>query len=230
MPSSKTTFGQVRPGIVSAAWNRRESAALGLEVLLAALDDHVVRRLADDVLRAVGGRPEHAHRVVVRQHDVLDRLVGDGADLPLTSRAITRRRLGVDDHHRVVADHDPGVRIAFRRERVGLLADSAERWPSSPPCPPAKRRLVPWSISPACLLFYENESSLLFVVFGAVTGADGDLEGVTVALHAQGHHRARRATSPQPLVEMADVVEPVAVPRLQDVAALQAGTVGWAAP
>ena len=105
----------------------REALNLGLVVLCAALDDHLARRLAaDDVLRLVGGGAQHAHGMIVRQHDVLDRLVGDAADALDHALRHLGRRLGVDHHDRVVAHHDTGVGIPFRREGIGMFGKTAE--------------------------------------------------------------------------------------------------------
>jgi hypothetical protein len=79
---------QRRPGQAGHAFGiaeqAREAVHLGLHVLLAALDDQLVRALAgDDLGRAfgrIGAGAQHAHRVVVREQHVLDRLVADGAD------------------------------------------------------------------------------------------------------------------------------------------------------
>ena len=58
----------------------------------------------DDVFGPVGAGAEHAHRVVVTEHDVLDRLVGDFADAADDVLRHRRRGLRVDHDHRVVAD------------------------------------------------------------------------------------------------------------------------------
>ena len=62
-----------------------------------------------------------------------------------------------------------------------------------------------------------------------VAGSHRDLEGVVVALHAQGYRRAGGAAGPQLAIEVGDFVENVAVQGMQDVAALQAGAIGRAA-
>jgi hypothetical protein len=60
------------------------------------------------------------------QHYVLDRLVGDLADAPDHVLRHRRRGLGVDDHHRIVADDDAGVRVALGRVRIGVLGQLGE--------------------------------------------------------------------------------------------------------
>ena len=86
-------------------------------------------RLAMMCSRLVARRAEHAHRVVVRQHDVADRLVGDLADAADHVLRHHRRGLRVDHHHRVVADDDAGVRVALGRVRVGVVGQLVEADP-----------------------------------------------------------------------------------------------------
>ena len=169
---------------------------------------------------------QHAHRVIVRQHHVLDRLVGDGADVLDHRLRHLRRRLRIDHHDRIVADHDAGVGIALGREGIGVLAEAAEgdlllrhvRLRGEGSCHLSV---------PLCLLMVVSRAVL--VVLGAVAGAHRHLESVAVALHAQRDRGAGRAARPQLLVEVGDVVQHLAVQRLQDVAALQPGAIGRAA-
>ncbi len=124
--------GQRRPGQprrhrVDVAEQPRKAADLAGLVLLAALDDQVARVLAgDDMLGAVGRGAEHAHRVVVGQHDVADRLVGDFADAADHVGGHRRRGLGVSHQHRVVADHDAGVGVALGGVGPGVFGDLLE--------------------------------------------------------------------------------------------------------
>ena len=105
----------------------REAADLAGLVLLAALDDEVVGVAAGDhLLRRIGGGAQHPDRVVMAEHHVLDRLVGDLADAADDVLRHHRRGLGVDDHHRVVANDDPGVGIALGRVGVGVVAELDE--------------------------------------------------------------------------------------------------------
>ncbi len=64
------------PGTDSTAWNNpRKTLDLAFHVLLAALDDEVQGVAAgDDVLRRVTRRAQHTHGVVMRQHDIANRL------------------------------------------------------------------------------------------------------------------------------------------------------------
>ena len=62
---------------------------------------------------------------------------------------------------------------------------------------------------------------------GAIAGADADVECVAVALQPQLHHGAGRADRPELAVEVPDIVEHLAVQRVQDVPALQAGAIGY---
>ena len=85
---------------------------------------HAVRVLGASAYFKEGA--EHAHRVVVRQHDVLDRLVAhlaDAADHVLRHR---RRGLRVRHQHRVVADDDAGVRVALGGVRIGVIRELGE--------------------------------------------------------------------------------------------------------
>nr|CUV37188.1 protein of unknown function [Ralstonia solanacearum]CUV42137.1 protein of unknown function [Ralstonia solanacearum]CUV60399.1 protein of unknown function [Ralstonia solanacearum] len=122
--------GQAGHGL-DAGEQAREALDLRLHVGLAALDDHLVRAAAgDDVLRAlgkVGRRAQHPHRVVVRQYDVLDRLVGDGADAGDQVLRHRRRGGGVDDQHRIVADDDARVRVALGGVGIGVGGELGER-------------------------------------------------------------------------------------------------------
>jgi hypothetical protein len=108
----------------------RKALDLGLHVGFAALDDHLVGATAgDDLLRAFGEvrrRAEHAHRVVVRQHHVLDRLVRDRADLGDQVLRHGGRGGGVDDHHAVVADDHAGIGVALGRVGVGVFGKLGE--------------------------------------------------------------------------------------------------------
>jgi hypothetical protein len=129
MRSLKVMVGQVRNGL-GRLEQARKALDLGLVVLRPALDDQLARRLAaDDVLRLVGRGAQHAHGVIVRQHHVLDRLVGDTADAFDHGLRHLGRRLGVDHHDRVVAHHDAGIGIALGREGVGMFGQTAERDP-----------------------------------------------------------------------------------------------------
>jgi len=121
--------GQVRPGgTVSTFWNRRGKRPISLALsCFAALDDQVARVLAgQDVLGTVAGRAQHAHRVVVREHHVLDRLVGHFADAAHHVGRHGGRGLGVGHQHAIVADHDAGVGVALGRVGPGVFRDLAE--------------------------------------------------------------------------------------------------------
>ena len=121
--------GPGQPGDrLRAAKQAREAADLARHVLLAALADEAERAPAgDDLLGLVGGGAQHAHRVIVRQHDVLDRLRGHATDAPDHLARHERRGLRVDHHHAVVADDHAGVRIALGGEGVGALREALER-------------------------------------------------------------------------------------------------------
>ena len=78
-----------------------------------------------DVLAALTRRAEHAHRVVVRQHDVPIGLSVTSRMRRITSAPCTGC-LRVDHHHRVIADDDAGVGIAFGRVRVRMIGQLVE--------------------------------------------------------------------------------------------------------
>ena len=105
----------------------RKALDLAFHVGLAALRNEIVGVAAgDDVLGLVARRAQHAHGVIVRQHDVLDRLVGDRPDAADHILRHHRRGLRVDDHDRVVADYDTGVRVALGRIRIRVLGELVE--------------------------------------------------------------------------------------------------------
>ena len=109
----------------------RKTADLRVHVGLAALDDQLVGATAgDDGGRAFGGeggRAQHAHRVVVRQGDMADRLVGDAANRADQVLRHGRRGRGVDHHHAVVADDDARIRIAVGDVGIGVVRQALER-------------------------------------------------------------------------------------------------------
>jgi hypothetical protein len=105
----------------------RKASVFGIPVLLAALRDQPVGFLRrDHRLRLVGRGAEHPHRVIMRQHHIFDRLVGDGAD-PLDHLVgHRRRRLRVEHDAAVVADDHRGIGIAFGGESIEIGADFGE--------------------------------------------------------------------------------------------------------
>ena len=105
----------------------REAFDLAFHVLRAALDDEVVSVAAgDDVLRSVARSAEDADGVVVREHDVADRLVGHLANAPDDVLRHHGRGLGVDHQDRVVADDDAGIGVALGRVGVCMLGELVE--------------------------------------------------------------------------------------------------------
>ena len=123
--------GDGRPGEagdgLGGAEQAREAAIFGIPVLLAALGDHGAAVLrADHLLRLVGRGAEHAHGVIVREHHVLDGLVGDLPHAVDDELGHHRRRLRVDDDDAVVADDHAAVGIALGREGVEVAADLGE--------------------------------------------------------------------------------------------------------
>src|SRR5438552_3147714 len=104
-----------------AAEEPREAADLAPHVLRAALADELEGGIArNDVLGAIGRGAEHADGVVVREHDIADRLGRQLADAPDHLARHERRRLCIDHHHRVVADDHAGIGIALCGERPAI--------------------------------------------------------------------------------------------------------------
>ena len=102
----------------------RHAAELAVPVLQAALVDELAGHVAaDDGLGAVGARAEHTHRVVVGQHEELDRLVGVLAQFaePLAGGDRCGARLDADQ--KVFALDGTDVRIALRGQRVDAVGE-----------------------------------------------------------------------------------------------------------
>ncbi|MGY4413789.1 hypothetical protein ACVWW4_005525 [Bradyrhizobium sp. LB7.1] len=59
----------------------------------------------------------------MRQHDIFDRLVGDGTDALDHLVGHRRRRLRVEHEAAVVTDDDCRIRVALRRKGVEIGAD-----------------------------------------------------------------------------------------------------------
>ncbi len=121
----------MRPGeagnALLAAEQARKPADLAVHILLAALDDQPARDVGGDDLGArIAGCAQHAHRVIMREHDMLDRLVGDLRDARDHVLRHLRRRLRVDDQSAVGPDHHAGIRIALGGVAVEALAEFVE--------------------------------------------------------------------------------------------------------
>ena len=111
----------------AAAEQPREAADLAVHVLLAALDDELLRDVGgDDLGPFIGRGAEHAHRVVVREHDMLHRLVRHAADARDHVPRHVGRRLRIDDEYGIVADHHAGIRVALRGVAVESGAELVE--------------------------------------------------------------------------------------------------------
>ena len=123
--------GLGRPGQAGDAFmpfeQAREARELAVPVLLPALVDHGMAGFrGDDLRRVIGRGAQHAHRMIVREHNMLDRLVGDGADLLDHHVGKPRRRLRVDDHDAVVADNDAGIGVALGGKGPEIAPDLGE--------------------------------------------------------------------------------------------------------
>ena len=105
----------------------RKPLDLTLHIRRPTLDDELVRVLAgDDVFGLVGARTEHAHRVVMRQDHVLDRLVRHFANPSDHILGHDGRRLRVDHHHGIVSNDDARVRVALGGVGIGMPAELLE--------------------------------------------------------------------------------------------------------
>ena len=117
----KVIVGQVRPGMPSRPSKQaRKALDFRIHVLLATLDDHAARHIACDDVHAfvIAGDAEHAHRMIMREQNVPDRLVGHAAHVLHEIAGHFRRGARVDDKNEIIADDHAGIRIAFRRQRV----------------------------------------------------------------------------------------------------------------
>ena len=124
-----------RPGQAGHAFGvaeqARETLHLALHVFGAAFDDQFISPLAgDDFGRAfgdVGAGAQHAHRVVMREQHVLDRLVADLADA--RDQVLRHRRRGgcVADHDELVADDHAGIRVTLGGVSPAMRAELLER-------------------------------------------------------------------------------------------------------
>ena len=113
--------GDGRPGQPGDAFHRaeqaREATDLGIHVLPAALDDQGARHVrGDDLGPGIGGRPEHADGMVVAEQHVADRLVGQRPHARDEALRHDRGCLRIDNHHRIIADDDPGIGVALGGE------------------------------------------------------------------------------------------------------------------
>ena len=120
--------GHGRPGEARNALmtfeKARKARELAVPIFLPAFMDHRLAGLRGDDFRGVIGRcAKNPHRVVMRQHDMLDRLVGHATDLFHNLVGKARRRLRVDDHDAFIADNDAGIRVALGREGPQVAPD-----------------------------------------------------------------------------------------------------------
>src|ERR671923_925210 len=106
----------------------RKAAVLRFPVLRPALLDPAARiGVRDDVPRLVCRRAQHAHGVVMREHEVLDRLV---SQLPQCLEPLargSRRRPSVDTQDGLGPDDRADVRVALGREGVDAVGELLER-------------------------------------------------------------------------------------------------------
>ena len=121
-------------GGVGEAWDAfmpleqaREPLELGVPVLLSALHHHAARGFShDDLVRAIGRGPQHAHGVIMRQHHMADRFVCNAADLFDDLVCQTRRCLRLNYHNGVVADDHAGVGVSLGGEGPQVAPDLVE--------------------------------------------------------------------------------------------------------
>ena len=67
--------------------------------------------------------------MVVREHDILDRLVGHLANAPDDVLRHHGRRLRIRDENGIVANDDARIRVALGRVRVGVVRELVEAHP-----------------------------------------------------------------------------------------------------
>ena len=105
----------------------REPLEFTVPVLLPTFGHHAARRIRhDDIVRAIGRGPQHAHRMIVGQNDVADWFVGDAAHPFNHLFGQTRGGLGLDDHDRFVTDNHTGIRVALGGKGIKPLANLVE--------------------------------------------------------------------------------------------------------
>ena len=105
----------------------RETLELAVPILLTTLHHHGAGLVAhDDLTGPKGGCAQHAHGVVMGQHHMADRLVGDRAHAVDHLVRQTRGRLRLDDHHGLVADDDAGIGVPLGGEGIHTLAHFGE--------------------------------------------------------------------------------------------------------
>ena len=126
VPEGHRGPGQARDG-VRALGQARHAAELGGPVLLAALHDEVVGVLVGDDRLGVEGRgAEHAHRVVVGEHQVADRLVGVLPQLRQPLGGHHGGGQGLEADQEVLPLDRPDVRVPLGREGVDALGQDLE--------------------------------------------------------------------------------------------------------
>src|SRR6266436_6993204 len=107
----------------------RKTTVFRFPILLPSLGDEAMGLLRrDDALRIKARRAEDADRVIMRQDNVFDRLVGDSPYLLDDAASHCGRRLRVENRATVVADDYASVGIAFRGKGVEIGPDFRERY------------------------------------------------------------------------------------------------------
>ena len=102
----------------------RKALKLTVPVFLPAFGHHVAGRFGhDDLARAEGACPQHPHGVVMRQHDMGNRLVGHPTDAVDHLLRQTRGCLRLDNHDAFITDDDARVRVTLGGKGVKTFAD-----------------------------------------------------------------------------------------------------------
>ncbi|MNV12595.1 hypothetical protein D3C71_1032040 [compost metagenome] len=105
----------------------RKTADFAGLVLFATFDDQVIGVLTrNDLLWIETAGAEHPHRVVVSQHDVPDRFVGDLANAAYHVLGHCRRGLRVGNQHGVIAHDNACVRVSLGGVGVGVFRKLGE--------------------------------------------------------------------------------------------------------
>jgi hypothetical protein len=92
----------------------RKALELAVPIFLPPLDHHGPRHIRhDDLFGTIGRSPQYANRVIMGQHHMADRFIGETADLFDGYFCQTRGRLCLDDHNARVADDHARVRVTL---------------------------------------------------------------------------------------------------------------------
>jgi hypothetical protein len=111
-------------GLLEQPWHPAVFAGPVLHPAL--LDEEPGALVGDDLVGLEGARAEHAHRVVVRQHEVADRLVGVLAQLDQPVPSGRRGRPGLERRRGSPPLDRPDVRVTLGGEGVDTVGEHLE--------------------------------------------------------------------------------------------------------